>query len=149
MTAVYLYPSLCFFEGTPVSVGRGTDAPFQVYGYPGFPESDFTFKPISIPGKSDTASLRRYALLREGSSTIVQVAGECADPLGIKLFDPVFRFLEVSTSLFTPFFDKLAGNESLRQLIFSGWNEADIRKTWEADLQQYKSIRSKYLLYPD
>ena len=84
-----------------------------------------------------------------GSSTIVQVAGECADPLGIKLFDPVFRFLEVSTSLFTPFFDKLAGNESLRQLIFSGWNEADIRKTWEADLQQYKSIRSKYLLYPD
>lgn len=149
MTAVYLYPSLCFFEGTPVSVGRGTDAPFQVYGYPGFPESDFTFKPISIPGKAtrppfeDTLcsgrDLRRSFRLPESVPTRLELS----------YLIQCFASWKYRRPFFTPFFDKLAGNESLRQLIFSGWNEADIRKTWEADLHQYKSIRSKYLLYPD
>ncbi len=149
MSSVYLYPSLCFFEGTAVSVARGTPYPFQAVGYPGFESGDFEFTPTGIPGKAmhpkyEGEVCRGFDLRAFGTEFVKNHR---------KLY--LFWLLNFYASspdkenFFNGFFDKLAGGDTLRQQIMEGWHEEEIRASWSGSLDAYKRIRKKYLLYTD
>ena len=141
--AVRLYPSLCLFEGTVMSIGRGTSFPFEVVGYPDSTFGEFSFVPRSVPAASSPKYMDRrcYGIsLRKGQL-----------PRRLVL-DPLLHFyklFEKKEDFFLPYFDKLAGTSILRKQIEAGYSEAQIRKSWEADLQAYRQMREAYLLYPD
>lgn len=148
MTAVYLYPSLCFFEGTVMSVGRGTDFPFQIIGHPDLKQAPFTFTPAPRTGAPNplyNGQLCHGHDLRDFAMMYVR------DYHKLYLFwlMGAYKDMPDKASFFNPFFEKLAGTSEFRQQIISGMNEMDIRKIWEPDLVAYKSIRKKYLLYKD
>jgi uncharacterized protein YbbC (DUF1343 family) len=149
MNAVYLYPSLCFFEGTVVSVGRGTNTPFQIVGHPLFDNTDFKFTPISIKGMSDNPPFKGEECngydLSEFSVSIIRSEAK----LNLFWIIDSYKRLSGKTKFFNNFFDKLAGNDVLRTQIIEGKTEDEIRKTWADDLKKFKEIRKKYLLYAD
>ena len=145
--AIRLYPSLCFFEATKVSVGRGTYYPFQVLGFPDPKYGGFSFTPTSLPGFDTNplqkdkrcygVDLREYPF--EGGLTLrfflafYEKAGK----------DQAFFFARPR------WFDLLAGTKQLRLQIIKGLTEEEIRATWQPGLERYKAMRKKYLLYPD
>lgn len=145
--AVYLYPTLGLFEGTVMSVGRGTERPFTVVGHPRFAEAPVIFTPRPIPGMSDQPKysgqecrgydLSAYAL------HFLKVQGR------IELFWLMEAYRNIGGDFFTPYFDKLAGTPKLREQIQAAVPEAEIRRSWQDGLMKFKSIRKKYLLYPD
>ncbi|MCH8317385.1 MAG: DUF1343 domain-containing protein [Bacteroidetes bacterium] len=146
--AIKLYPSLCLFEGTSVSVGRGTHYPFQVIGTPeksgSSSNSDFSFTPISING------MAKYPKYENVKCYGIDLRKE-AIPEGFTL-SYLIEFYNTSTdkaNFFNSYFNKLAGNETLQKQIIAGKSEAEIKKSWQEDLAQYKLIRKKYLLYDD
>lgn len=145
--AVRLYPSLCLFEATPFSVGRGTYAPFQIIGYPDEKYGDFRFTPVSLPGfdtnplhKDRTCygvNLQEYPF--EGGLTLrflLDFYQKCGS-------DAAFFFKRAK------WFDTLAGTEELRRQIAEGMTEEEIKATWQEELEDYREIRKKYLLYED
>ena len=148
LRSILLYPGLCLFEGTVISVGRGTDFPFQVFGAPCL-ESDFSFAPRSIPGKSvhpkHEGSLCKGKDFRALSPQDVFNSRQ----LELKHLLQAFQECKASDSFFNSFFDKLAGNSELRQMILSGKSESEIRASWQDDLVAFRSVREKYLIYPD
>jgi uncharacterized protein YbbC (DUF1343 family) len=149
MASVYLYPSLGLFEGTPVSVGRGTSKPFQLIGYPGMTEGIVSFIPTSMPGYSLDPPYKDQECkgidLTEFGENLVR------DFRHVYLFwlIEIYKNYPVKDKFFLPFFDKLAGTASLREMIVAGKTEEEIRASWQADLAAYKKIRKNYLLYPD
>lgn len=141
--AVRLYPSLCLFEGTVISVGRGTEIPFSIIGNPEFTDMPFSFTPKAIPGMSNYPPHENkvcYGLdLRN-----VEVGP------GINL-DYLLRFYAKypdKENFFTGSFDRLAGTPVLKEQIRKGFTEAQIKETWQADLKAYREMRVQYLLYP-
>lgn len=148
MNSVYLYPYLGMFEGTNVSIGRGTDEPFQLVGRPGF-QSDFAFKPVSIPGVSDHPKYENE--ICTGMRVDDVANGDLFSNPRMKL-DWLILFYQSNKTengpYFKAFFYKLAGNKTLREQIEKGMSENEIRKTWESDLVKYREMRKKYLLYP-
>ncbi len=149
MTAVYLYPSLCFFEGTVVSVGRGTDYPFQILGYPGFNEGPFAFTPKSIKGVSvkppyENVECKGFDLREFGDNYIPTIK-----QLYLFWLKNLFDNYQTKEKFFTEYFDKLAGTDQLRKQIMEGKTEDEIRKSWQPELNKYKQMRKKYLLYDD
>jgi uncharacterized protein YbbC (DUF1343 family) len=147
--AVALYPSTALFEGTVVSEGRGTDAPFLIIGHPDFSDHKFIFKPEPKPGASVNPKLNGkvcYGIdLREIS--VEQVRNNRQIYL-----DYLFTFyndLKLKDQFFIPYFDKLAGSDQLRLMILDGKSKEEIRKSWQEGIEKYKKIRVKYLLYPD
>lgn len=148
MNSVYLYPYLGMFEGTNVSIGRGTEEPFQLVGRPGF-QSDFAFKPVSIPGVSDHPKYENE--ICTGMRVDDVANGDLFSNPRMKL-DWLILFYDSNKAengpYFKAFFYKLAGNKTLREQIEKGMNEDEIRKTWEPDLVKYREMRKKYLLYP-
>jgi len=148
MPSVYLYPSLCLFEGTIVSVGRGTDQPFEIFGHPDMKNGDLMFTPRSIKGVSDQPPLegmqcKGYRLTAEASRLKHQ--GE----LELSWLITAYQELKDKETFFTPYFDKLAGTGELRKQLIQGLTEEAIRQSWQNDLLQFKKLRNKYLLYPD
>lgn len=143
-TSIYLYPSLCFFEGTDVSVGRGTDKQFQVLGAP-TAKGDFAFTPEPKPGAKYPKHQGR-SLLGEDLS---QLSAEAGQAHGFQLSYLLKYFEMLGPKLFTKadFFDKLAGNASLREMILAGKSESEIRASWEPELSAFKELRAEYLLY--
>ncbi len=148
MQAIYLYPSLCLFEGTVVSIGRGTANPFKVYGHPGLASGSYTFTPQPIKGVSENPPLK-------GQVCYGQYVGESAEKLKNQgklelnwLLD-AYKNLNTQTKFFTNYFDKLAGTSKLREQIIAGKSETEIRNSWNPELDKFKEIRKKYLLYPD
>lgn len=144
LQAIRLYPSLGLFEGTPVSVGRGTDWPFQVLGLPLEAAGSFSFIPRSLPGATQPPYLNQRCYGRD----LRQVP-----PAGLQLnyllaFYRQFRASRPHEVFFKPFFDKLAGSDVLRRQIESGWDESHIRASWQTALKAYRLRRQKYLLYP-
>lgn len=148
MNSVYLYPYLGLFEGTNVSIGRGTDKPFQMVGRPG-QEDTFSFTPRSISGVSENPKYkgqecRGEIVLDVSDSTLFQ-----NPKLNLAY---LIHYYETNGSkngtYFKDFFYKLAGNAELRTHIEQGMTEDEIRNTWQADLDRYKDMRKKYLLYP-
>ena len=149
MKAVYLYPSLCFFEGTVISVGRGTDKPFEVFGHPDLKTGNFSFVPRSIQGASKNPPYL-------GISCYGYELSQFAD-LYIKTYKKLYLFWLLQTykdfptkdEFFNDFFNKLAGNGKLMQQIKDGKTEEEIRNSWEPQLSNYREMRKKYLLYQD
>lgn len=145
--SVRLYTSLCLFEGTDISVGRGTDFPFQILGYPDPVFGDFTFTPGTRPGMAAHVEQQGklcYGLdLRDLDPDSVQFT--------LKYLIDFYQKSDFKENFFSrlDFFNKLAGNAELQQQIRSGMSEAEIRKTWQKDLRAYKQMRKKYLLYED
>lgn len=148
--AIVLYPSLCFFEGTPVSVGRGTAKPFQVIGRPGFEKGNTTFKPRSIPGKAANppyeGQLCRGFDLQSFADSII---AHKPDHLFWRWLIKFYKDSEEPSDFFEPYFKKLAGTDKLQKLVRSGATPAEIRKHWKDERKAFKSIREQYLLYPD
>lgn len=144
--AVWLYPGLCLFEGTTVSVGRGTDDPFTVVGTPTSRLHESHFTPRSLPGRSAHP-------LHEGKRCYGPDLSGAALPADSLLLWPLLRLYESTPHkgffLNNGFFDLLAGTRQLRRQIEQGLSEAAIRTSWQADLQQYRARRKLYLLYPD
>ncbi|WP_340074710.1 DUF1343 domain-containing protein [Leptobacterium sp. I13] len=139
--AINLYPSLCFFEGTHVSVGRGTDMQFQVYGSPFLPESGFSFIPQPNGGA-------KYPL-HEGKKCYGEDLRAVPDRnyLDLSWLIKTYQATTDKTSFFNSFFTKLAGTTQLQEQIELGNTEETIKETWEADLEKYKTMRKKYLIY--
>lgn len=149
MTAVYLYPSLCFFEGTIVSIGRGTDYPFQIVGYPGFTEGPLEF----TPHKNPEMKLSPLYENQKCHGFDLRDFGNYYIPTSKKLYlfwlKNIYDNYTQKDKFFNSYFDKLAGTDKLRKQIIEGLNEDQIRQSWQKDLDAYKNIRKKYLLYPD
>jgi uncharacterized protein YbbC (DUF1343 family) len=150
MASIYLYPSLCFFEGTSISLGRGTDKPFQVFGHPDFPTATYEFTPVSREGASDPPWM--------GKTCFGFDLGEMDLPalldrkLQLKWLLDAYRLLPDKSQFFLnrgTFFDRLAGGKLLRQQLEEGLSEDQIRKSWQPALNHFKAIRKKYLLYAD
>jgi len=148
MKAIYLYPSLCLFEGTIVSVGRGTETPFKVFGHPKFTSGSYSFTPEPIKGISDDPPLKGqmcYGQNLSEASELIKIEGR----LEIVWLIETYKVLSPKTQYFNKYFDKLAGNSILREQIIDGKSESKIRGSWQPDLEKFRKIRKKYLLYPD
>ncbi|MBS1546731.1 MAG: DUF1343 domain-containing protein [Bacteroidetes bacterium] len=147
MAAVYLYPALGLFEGTNVSVGRGTDKPFQCIGFPGCTLGDYSFTPRSMPGAAkpphegqrctglDLSSYGDFYTRLDPGLTLEWLIG-------------MYNAAPDKAKFFNNFFDKLAGTNTLRKAVEAGIPESEIRKSWRKDLDVFKTMRKGYLLYP-
>ena len=149
--AIYLYPSLCFFEGTVVSVGRGTDLQFQVIGAPKYPTAlPYSFEPTPHEG----APLPPYngeTCYGYNLSNIKPTEQRNRNALDLQWLIRMYNEYPDKKGFFSnaAFFDKLAGNGKLREQIIAGKTEDEIRQSWQQDLTAFKTLRKNYLLYPD
>ena len=142
INAIRLYPGLCFFEGTVVSVGRGTDKPFEQWGHPDYQgKLNHTFTPKSTVGATKP--------LLENQICYGIKLDKAAEDLDIGQLLKAYQLSPQKDSFFNSFFEKLAGTKVLRQQIIKGKSEAEIRASWQPELEQFKKIRKKYLLYED
>ncbi|KGO88261.1 exo-beta-N-acetylmuramidase NamZ family protein [Flavobacterium suncheonense] len=139
--AINLYASLCLFEGTNVSMGRGTEKQFQIYGSPFLPKSDFSFTPGPNAGAKDPTHNGKLCY-GEDLSKIEKV-----NRLEIKWLIKAYQTTSDKTKFFNDFFTKLAGTKKLQQQIESGVSEKEIRKSWEKGLADFKAMRKAYLIY--
>lgn len=147
MAAVYLYPALGLFEGTIVSVGRGTDKPFQCIGYPGCKLGDFAFTPRSVPGAKNPP-YKDEACTGMDLSSFGEFYSRMNPRLNLKWLIGMYNASMDKGKFFNSFFDKLAGGAELREAIIAGRSEEDIRRGWQAGLEAFKRMRRPYLLYP-
>ncbi|WP_017259175.1 exo-beta-N-acetylmuramidase NamZ family protein [Pedobacter arcticus] len=146
--SIYLYPSLCLFEGTNISQGRGTEFPFQVLGSPLLKgKYKFSFTPKSIDGMSKNPPLENQVCYGIDFRTVDEQKLKDAKELDLKLLIDLYQAYSDKPNFFNSFFNKLAGNNVLMQQIKSGKTEAEIRASWKTDLDAYKLMRKKYLLY--
>ena len=141
--SINLYTSLCFFEGTNVSVGRGTEKQFQIYGSPFLKNMAFTFTPKPNNGAKDPTHNGKLCYGEDLSQHAF------IDGLSLKWLINAYQHTTDKAKFFNNFFIKLAGTQKLQQQIEKGLSEEDIKKTWQADLNDFKNIRKKYLLYSD
>jgi uncharacterized protein YbbC (DUF1343 family) len=139
--AINLYASLCLFEGTNVSVGRGTETQFQIYGSPYLPKSDFSF----IPKPNLGAKEPLYFGIQCFGENLTKI--EKVTQLELKWLLKAYNSTTDKTKFFNEFFTKLAGTKKLQQQIENGVSEIEIRKSWEAGLNDFKEMRKKYLIY--
>ncbi len=149
MRAIYLYPTLGLFEGTIMSVGRGTDFPFLVFGHPEFPDGNMKFIPRSIPGVSTYPKYKgqecQGILLTDYSMEyLINQPG-----IHLEWIIVAYERMGKPKDFFNSFFLNLSGNNSLKKKIAEGWSVEKIKKTWEPGLHEFKRIRKKYLLYND
>lgn len=145
--SVNLYPSLCFFEGTQVSVGRGTDLPFQIYGSPWTKNLPYNFTPKPNFGAKDP-------FLNGKLCYGENLSGKKPDLQRLDLsylLKAYANYRNSKQNFFLPnlFFDKLAGSDELRKQIITGKSEQEIRHSWQKDLAEFQKIRSKYVIYKD
>jgi len=158
--SVYWYPSTCFFEGTVLSEGRGTDKPFQVFGHPSLPKNLYSFTPTSREGAKEPKLKNQLSFGWSLSGDTARVLKEIDNKIQLqwlinayKLFPDKDHFFLVarkeSPTETDYFFNKLAGNATLMEQIKKGLAEKEIRESWQPGLTAFKAIRRKYLLYPD
>ena len=139
--SINLYASLCLFEGTNVSVGRGTEMQFQIYGAPYLPKSDFSFTPIPNFGAKEPV-YKNQLCFGENLTSIPKV-----NQLELKWLIKAYNSTSDKSKFFNDFFTKLAGTKKLQEQIIDGVSEIEIRKSWEKGLNDFKEIRKKYLIY--
>lgn len=149
MAAIYLYPSLCLFEGTALSIGRGTDKPFQVFGHPSLPKDLYAFTPHSLPGAKHPPLLNQTCYGYNLSDTVAALLKKPPHHIQLQWILQAYRLFPEKEKFFNNYFNKLAGNDQLIRQIQNGASEEEIRQSWEPALRHFKKIRKKYLLYPD
>lgn len=143
--SIALYPSICLFEATTVSIGRGTERPFEYFGHPKFPPTEFTFTPISSFGSKNPLWENKLCYGFDLNAASKKRAYDIN--LGWifeakKLLGDSLPFINQPS-----FFDRLAGTSELRKQIVEGWSIKDIRASWKPEIQEFRKIRAKYLLY--
>lgn len=147
MLSIYLYPSTCYFEGTPVSLGRGTDWPFQVYGHPDMKGYNFSFTPKSRPGAKTPPQMDK--LCHGVDLHNLKAEDVIAQGMNLEYVIDAYRNLNIGDKFFTSFFDKLAGRTYIREMIQAGKSASEIRAMWQDDVAKFKKQRRPYLLYPE
>ena len=149
MAAVYLYPSLCLFEGTQMSIGRGTENPFCVLGHPNFQTGDFYFTPKNIPGVATNPPCLNQKCRGVDLTNLSLVIMKNNNFLNVNLLIDAYANYPDKAKFFTSSFDKLAGTKKLKEQIIAGKTAEQIKESWQKELKVFKQIRKKYLLYPD
>jgi uncharacterized protein YbbC (DUF1343 family) len=151
MASVYLYPSLCWFEGTNVSVGRGTNLPFQSIGYPGNPTGKYKFTPKDIPGIATNPPHKGQECIGHNLQEFGTYYITTSRELYLEWILGLYAECPDKSKFFNAnlFFDKLAGTDKVRKQIMAGATAAELRKSWKVDLDAYRMLRAKYLLYKD
>jgi uncharacterized protein YbbC (DUF1343 family) len=148
MESIYLYPSLCLFEGTSFSMGRGTDKPFQIIGHPEYNKGNYEFTPKSKDGaknpKHEGLLCKGYDLTDEGKKFYHEPG-----KLHVKWVIECYQNFIHKDDFFKSYFNTLAGNKKLKEQIELGLDEEEIKKTWVEGLTKFSAIRKKYLIYPD
>ncbi len=146
--AITLYPSLCLFEGTSISVGRGTYAPFKIIGHPSLSNTySYSFTPQSIEGMSKTPPYLNQTCYGLDLSNYVNDSTQNLHQINISWLMEMYKNFPEKDAFFNSFFEKLVGTSELRKQIIEGKSEAEIRSTWQNDLDSFKKVRQKYLLY--
>lgn len=141
--SIRLYPSLCFFEGTVISIGRGTQTPFQVIGHPMLKNMPYQFTPVSIEGM-----MKNPAFENEVCYGIDLRNTPVERRMNIQYVIDMYNAFPEKDKFFNNYFNTLAGNATLRKKIEDGVPEAAIRESWQAGLEEYLEMRGKYLIYP-
>lgn len=147
MTAIYLYASLCFFEATEVSLGRGTDKPFQQYGHPDMKGYDYSFTPESRPGAKTPPQQDKLCYGVDLSALSLQDLR--AKRIDLSYLMDAFSNLQGNDTFFTPFFEKLMGRKDIRGQILQGRSAGEIAATWQDDVRSFMQKRKPYLLYDE
>lgn len=147
MKSIYLYPSLCYFEATPVSVGRGTDKAFQIFGHPDMKGYAFSFTPESRTGAKNPTLLGKRCYGRDLSQMNDSVIW--ARKIDLSYVIEAYRALNIGDRFFSSFFEKLMGVDYVRKMIEEGKNADEISKMWQDDVEKFKIQRKKYLLYEE
>lgn len=150
--SIYWYPSTCFFEGTVLSEGRGTDKPFQLFGHPSLPQHLISFTPRSKPGATNPKLKDQLCYGWDLSGKPAEVLAKVNNQVQIKYLLEAYQQFPRKDSFFPNkgnFFNKLAGNNVLIQQVKEGKSETEIRSSWEPALTKFKEVRKKYLLYED
>ena len=145
--AIYLYPSTCLFEGTACSLGRGTDAPFEMYGHPQMKGCNFSFTPRSVAGAKNPP-------LKDCLCYGVDLRGKddeqiIAEGFNLEYIIDAYNRTNLGEKFFTRFFEKLVGVDYIRTMIMEGKSSDQIRARWQKDVEQFKVLRRKYLLYAE
>ena len=151
MQSIYLYPSICFFEGTVISEGRGTDKPFQIFGHPALPKNLYSFTPKPNEGAKSSKCFYQKCYGWNLSGTVDEILKRTDGKIELKYLKNTYKLFPDKDSFFLAnnFFNKLAGNDVLMRQIKTGVSEKEIRKSWEPALTRFKVTRKKYLLYKD
>ncbi len=160
MQSILLYSSTCFFEGTEVSLGRGTPTPFQFYGHPSFPDTLFSFTPVSMFGSKTPPLQDKRCYGHDLRHEKIDITKPKWRQIQLSYIMNAYKLFPNKDSFFLRpkknnpqwqdyFFNKLSGNYTLMWQIMNGKSEAEIRKSWQPGLAKYKAMRKKYLLYPD
>ena len=151
MQSIYLYPSICFFEGTVISEGRGTDKPFQIFGHPALPKNLYSFTPKPNEGAKSSKCFYQKCYGWNLSGTVDEILKRTDGKIQLKYLKNTYKLFPGKDSFFLAnnFFNKLAGNDVLMRQIKTGVSEKEIRKSWEPALTRFKVTRKKYLLYKD
>lgn len=147
MKAVYLYPSICYFEATPVSLGRGTQLPFQVYGHPNMTGYNYSFTPHSTSGAKSPPQLGRLCHgvnLSELSEEEIRKKG-----VDLSYLIDAYQNLNMDDYFFRPFFERLIGTDYVRKMIEQGKDADEIKAMWKEDVEKFKVQRRPYLLYEE
>ena len=152
MQSVYLYPSLCPFEGTPVSLGRGTDKPFQQYGHPCMADKyTYSFTPRSMAGAKTPPRMDEQCFGVDLSNLPYEQIQEQKINLSyvIDAYQSFIAHNDTDATFFRPFFDKLMGQTYVREMIIAGATNEQIRARWQEDVEQFMVQRRPYLLYEE
>jgi len=149
MSSVYLYPSLCFFEGTNYSIGRGTPYPFQFVGKPDCSIGSDSLIPKNLPGIADHPPHEGKLCIGFNLTEYGKQVAFHSKQINLFWLLDLYKNDADKANFFTPFFDKLAGTDQLRKQIIAGKSEAEIRATWQEGLDQYRKKRMRYLMYAD
>lgn len=156
--SIWLYPSTCFFEGTVLSEGRGTNKQFQIFGHPSLPKNLISFTPRSMEGAKTPKLQDKLCYGWDLSGTKEEVQKTVNNKVQLKWLIDAYKFFPDKNEFFLTaksgkpedfFFNKLAGNSTLMQQIKDGKTEEEIRKSWEPALKKFKAIRKRYLIYKD
>jgi uncharacterized protein YbbC (DUF1343 family) len=144
-TAITLYPSLCLFEATTVSVGRGTEKPFEIFGHPRFPKSEFEFTPTPKPGAKTPPHENKKCFGFDLSNSLNKRSYE----INLNYLIQARDLLGDSAVLIDQngFFNRLAGTKTLKEQLYKGWSAKEIRDSWKPGIEKFLAIRKKYLLY--
>jgi len=160
MQSIFLYSSTCFFEGTDVSLGRGTSFPFQAFGHPTLPDTLFSFTPVSMFGAKTPPQQNNLCYGFDLRNEKIDITKPQWKQIQLRYILTAYKLFPNKDSFFLRpkknnpnwqdyFFNKLAGSYTLMWQIMNGKTEAEIRKSWQPGLKQYKATRKKYLLYKD
>ncbi|TWV13155.1 DUF1343 domain-containing protein [Bacteroidaceae bacterium HV4-6-C5C] len=147
MKAVYLYPSTCYFEATPVSLGRGTSLPFQIYGHPDMTGYSYSFTPKSMPGAKTPPQMDKLC----HGVDLSKLSDEEIYAKGIDLSYIInaYRNLNIGDKFFYNSFEKLVGRDYVRRMIEEGKSANEIKAMWKSDVEKFKKQRRPYLLYKE